>query len=86
MTVLEGKTVGGDSFAAALVRASREAGELETERALPAFANLRLRLPSGADLYAKVSAAAAPGRAAVRFTSGDPDATRALEEALAGAS
>jgi len=85
VTVLEGKTVKAEAFAATLVRASREGGELETPRALPAFANLRLRLASGADLYAKVTAAAAvAGRAAVRFTSGDPSATRALEEALAG--
>ena len=84
VTVLEGKTMGGDAFAAALVRASKESAELETKAALPAFANLRLRLPSGAEIYAKVKSTSAAGRATLRFTSGDDAAAREIEAAIAG--
>ena len=83
VTVLAGKTVGGEGFAARVVRASREAAEIETPSPLAAFADLRLRLPGGAELYAKVTRPAG-ARATVRFTSADPAAAREIEAAIAG--
>jgi class 3 adenylate cyclase len=81
VTVLAGKAAGGAAFAARIVRASAEAAELEAASPLPALADLRLRLPAGAELYAKV-ARPGPGGAVVRFTSVGPEAAAVLEAAL----
>jgi class 3 adenylate cyclase len=83
VTVLASKTAGGEAFSARVLRASHEAAELESPSPLAAFADLRLRLPAGAELYAKVTSAG-DGRATVRFTSADPAATREIEAAIAG--
>ena len=86
VTVLDGKQMRDVAFPARIVKASREAAAIESETPLAPLANLRIRVAAGeghGDLYAKVTAAPAGAPAAVRFTSTDPAALRALEEALA---
>jgi adenylate cyclase len=87
VTRIEGKQAQDAPFVGALVKASREAAELQAPVTLPPFANLRLRLesPNGrAEIYAKVTAAAGAEAFALRFTSVDPEAARLIDEALAG--
>jgi adenylate cyclase len=85
--VVEGKDARGGEKQAAIVAASGDAREalLRTGEALPALANLKIRLwaAPATDVYAKVLAEAAePGHIAIRFTS-LPEAAR---EALGASS
>jgi adenylate cyclase len=87
VTMLDGKQMGAATFEGALVAAGRASAALRTATALPPLSNLRLRIAAAggnAEIYAKVTGTAAEGAVTLRFTSADPEATRLIEQALAG--
>ncbi len=73
----EGKHVASERFDGELIRLSDHAADLRTEPSLNVLANLRVALPSGATLYAKV-VEVADGRRRLRFTSVPPEAASEL--------
>jgi class 3 adenylate cyclase len=86
VSLIEGKQTQAETVEGTLASASRESAELRVALPLAAFANLRLRLapPAGrGELYGKVTSVSGPGAFVVRFTSVDPEAARALDEAMA---
>jgi hypothetical protein len=86
LAVVEGKQARDTAVPAMLVESSRESAELHADAPLAAFANLRLRLPAPGrgEIYAKVTSVSGNGAYVIRFTSVDPDAARAIDEALTG--
>ena len=87
VTVVEGKQMNADAVDGVLVKASRDAAELQVALTLATFANVRLRLAAtGAGrsaIYGKVTSVAGPGVFLVQFTAVEPEAARLLDAALA---
>ncbi len=85
---LEGKHVGGTSFAGTLVRASLRGGEILSQHAVAPLTNLKVELSPGTgsrrELYAKVTGPLSGGREgfAVRFTTSPPELSSWLEGRL----